>query len=46
MNENIKIYRAFNSIIIIDDGLKKIITDKEMLKKTNQEVLKIYNERR
>lgn len=46
MNEDIKIYRIFNSIIIVENGMRKVITDKEMLKKTNNEILKIYNERR
>ena len=46
MNNNIKVFKFFNTVIIIDNGIKKIITDKNIITKSKNEILVIYNNRR
>ena len=43
MDKNIKIFRALNSVIIVENGCKKIINDRSLMLKNNEDILKIYN---
>lgn len=45
MND-IKVFKMANMVIIVDKGCKKIITDKNIITKSNNEILNIYNNRR
>lgn len=46
MDKKIEVFRIMNMVMIVDNGVKKIINDKEMLKKSNEEILTIYNKRK
>jgi len=41
--EDVKIFKIFNVVIIVDNGVKKIISDKNIITKSNNEILTIYN---
>lgn len=46
MSDNIQIFRVLNSVIIVENGVKKIVTTPSIIEKSNDEIIKIYNERR
>lgn len=46
MDKNIQIFRVLNSVIIVENGVKKIINTPSIIEKSNEEIIKIYNERR
>lgn len=44
--KDIKIFRVLNSVIIVENGSKQIITDEYITRKTDNEILTIYNNRK
>lgn len=46
MNSTPQIFKMFNSVVIVDNGVKKIINDSNIVNLPVGEILKIYNERR
>jgi len=43
-NKEIKIYKVLNSILIVDNGITKIINNSELLQKTNNQILEWYKD--
>jgi hypothetical protein len=43
-NKEIKIYKILNSILIVDNGIKKVINDTTLLQKTNNQILEWYKD--
>lgn len=43
---NIKIFRVMNSVIIVENGVKKIINTPSIIEKDDEEIIRIHNERK
>lgn len=46
MIDNVRIFRIANSVIIVDNGVKRLINDVAITSKSNEEILKKYNQRK
>ena len=42
MNDNIKVYKVLNSILIVDNGIKKIVNDNKLFQKSDNQIIDWY----
>lgn len=44
--QGVQVFRLGNAVMIVDNGAKKIIKNTEMLKKSDDEIILAYNNRK